>query len=147
MRNDSLAVEFVILSVAVTTVSNHFKYYQRTVQCFKNTETRKASLIRLAPALTEASLTFPAPLSLCSVLLNQGDAVVRVIYVRKTKQIYISICSTTGFKMWPASSSAGIPSERGKVQEKMAEDVRMSYGLKPRCKSGFKPQTSYLPYT
>lgn len=86
MRNDSLAVEFVILSVAVTTVSNHFKYYQRTVQCFKNTETRKASLIRLAPALTEASLTFPAPLSLCSVLLNQGDAVVRVIYVRKTKQ-------------------------------------------------------------
>lgn len=49
--------------------------------------------------------------------------------------------------MWPASSSAGIPTERGKVQEKMAEDVRMSYGLKPRCKSGFKPQTSYLPYT
>lgn len=49
--------------------------------------------------------------------------------------------------MWPASSSAGIPSQRGKVQEKLAEDVRLSYGLKPRCESGFKPKTSYLPYT
>lgn len=50
--------------------------------------------------------------------------------------------------MWPASSSAGIPSEKGEVQEKLAEDGRMSYGLKPRCESGGenpKHHVSHIP--
>lgn len=56
------------------------------------------------------------------------------------------IHSVTGFNLWLDSSSAVVTSEAGEVHEKVAEDARMSYSLKPRHEPDEEENKLYVSY-